>query len=69
MRATVESMSAVVSFPDDDEKTTLHNTEGRAGFGAQSFNLIVRAAFHLLASVPAQPRVRRGVWAGPLVGT
>lgn len=44
---------------DDDEKTTLANSEGRAGSGAQSFNVINEPGLYALIGKSRKPEAKR----------
>jgi hypothetical protein len=55
----IANATQAVGGLDDDEKTTLSNTEGRAGHGAQSFNIISEPGLYALIMRSRKPEARR----------
>jgi len=48
-----------VSKLDDDEKTTVANTDGRAGHGAQSYNIISESGLYALIFTSRKPEAKK----------
>lgn len=55
---TISNPSDAIKGLDDDERTTLDNPEGRAGEGAQSFNLISESGLYTLILRSRKPQAR-----------
>lgn len=55
----IRNVSDAMKRLDEDEKTTLSNTEGRAGNGAQAFNIINESGLYSLILTSRKPEAKK----------